>query len=86
MDRGVIVGGGLIAASFLVAMLLNRSAHEDAPPAPVPPPPARICDTAPLAAAETPREPGVAETECEPPTAVTTAGSGVPVAAPATNP
>jgi hypothetical protein len=32
MDRGVIVGGGLIAASFLVAMLLNRSAHEEAHP------------------------------------------------------
>jgi hypothetical protein len=33
MDRGVIVGGGLIAASFLVAVLLNRSANEEAPPA-----------------------------------------------------
>jgi hypothetical protein len=32
MDRGVIVGGGLIAASFLVAVLLNRSAHNEAPP------------------------------------------------------
>jgi hypothetical protein len=43
MDRGVIVGGGLIAASFLVAVLLNRSANNEAPPAearrelPVPP-------------------------------------------------
>jgi hypothetical protein len=33
MDRGVIVGGGLIAASFLVAVLLNRSANDEAPPA-----------------------------------------------------
>jgi hypothetical protein len=33
MDRGVIVGGGLIAASFLVAVLLNRSANNEAPPA-----------------------------------------------------
>jgi hypothetical protein len=36
MDRGVIVGGGLIAASFLVAVLLNRSANDEAPPAEVP--------------------------------------------------
>jgi hypothetical protein len=41
------VGGGLIAASFLVAVLLNRSAHEDDAPA-VREPPARICaDSAP---------------------------------------
>ena len=33
MDRGVIVGGGLIAASFLVAVLLNRSANNEASPA-----------------------------------------------------
>ncbi len=33
MDRGVIVGGGLIAASFLVAVLLNRSANNEAAPA-----------------------------------------------------
>ncbi len=36
MDRGVIVGGGLIAASFLVAVLLNRSANNEVPPAEVP--------------------------------------------------
>jgi hypothetical protein len=42
MDRGVIVGGGLIAASFLVAVLLNRSAHEEDAPAERKPP-ARIC-------------------------------------------
>ncbi|HKU13936.1 MAG TPA: hypothetical protein VJQ52_06045 [Steroidobacteraceae bacterium] len=41
MDRGVIVGGGLIAASFLVAVLLNSSEREEpvpvkaAAPAPV---------------------------------------------------
>jgi hypothetical protein len=33
MDRGVIVGGGLIAASFLVAVMLNRSANNEVPPA-----------------------------------------------------
>lgn len=44
MDRGVIVGGSLIAASFLVAVLLNRSAHEEAVPAEVPrKPPAHAC-------------------------------------------
>jgi hypothetical protein len=42
MDRGVIVGGGLIAASFLVAILLNRSAHEEDAPVERKPP-ARIC-------------------------------------------
>ena len=41
MDRGVIVGGGLIAASFLVAILLNRSAHEERVPEREPP--ARAC-------------------------------------------
>jgi hypothetical protein len=45
MDRGVIVGGGLIAASFLVAVLLNRSAHEEGAPAEVPrKPPAHVCE------------------------------------------
>jgi hypothetical protein len=33
MDRGVVVGGGLIAASFLVAIMLNRSANDEVPPA-----------------------------------------------------
>ena len=42
MDRGVIVGGGLIAASFLVAVLLNRSAHEENAPAEREAP-ARLC-------------------------------------------
>jgi hypothetical protein len=42
MDRGVIVGGGLIAASFLVAVLLNRSAHEENAPSERKPP-ARLC-------------------------------------------
>jgi hypothetical protein len=36
MDRGVVVGGGLIAASFLVAVLLNRSANNEAAPAQAP--------------------------------------------------
>jgi hypothetical protein len=36
------VGGGLIAASFLVAVLLNRSAHEESAPV-VRDPPAHAC-------------------------------------------
>lgn len=47
MDRGVIVGGGLIAASFLVAALLNRSAHEEGAPAEAPRnPPVHVCKDA----------------------------------------
>jgi hypothetical protein len=46
MDRGVIVGGGLIAASFLVAVLLNRSAREEAVPV-EPEPPADVCEDPP---------------------------------------
>jgi hypothetical protein len=45
MERGVIVGGGLMAASFLVAVLLNRSAREETPPMKaLPQPPARVCE------------------------------------------
>lgn len=36
------MGGGLIAASFLVAVLLNRSAHEEGAPAEREPP-VRAC-------------------------------------------
>ena len=44
MDRGVIVGGSLMAASFLVAVVLNRSAHQEtAPVEAVRQPPARAC-------------------------------------------
>jgi hypothetical protein len=44
MERGVIVGGGLIAASFLVAVMLNRSAHQEIVPVEaVRPPPVRAC-------------------------------------------
>lgn len=47
MDRGVIVGGGLIAASFLVAVLLNRSAHEEGAAAEAPrKPPVHLCKDA----------------------------------------
>jgi hypothetical protein len=53
MDRGVIVGGGLIAASFLVAVLLNRSAREEnALPEAVRSPPAPVCED------PSPRTPG----------------------------
>jgi hypothetical protein len=39
-----MVGGGLIAASFLAAVLLNRSAHQEIVPVEaVPPQPARAC-------------------------------------------
>ena len=49
------MGGGLIAASFLVAILLNRSAREEAAPAElVPEPPAQVCDDP----AHVPRIPG----------------------------
>ena len=62
MDRGVIVGGGLIAASFLVAVLLNRSAHDEAPPAKVPrEPPTLACEQA---------EPGTPRVVSLPPDAV----------------
>jgi hypothetical protein len=47
MERGVIVGGGLITASFLVAILLNRSAREEAPPIKAVEPPARVCEETP---------------------------------------
>jgi hypothetical protein len=47
MDRGVIVGGGLIAASFLVAVLLNRSAREEDAPAERKPPAPICADTGP---------------------------------------
>jgi hypothetical protein len=43
MERGVIVGGGLIAASFLVAVLLNRSAHQEIVPVEAVRPPVRAC-------------------------------------------
>lgn len=32
MDRGVFIGGGLICASFLLAVLLNDSARDTARP------------------------------------------------------
>jgi hypothetical protein len=47
MDRGVIVGGGLIAASFLVAVLLNRSAHEESAPVEREPPAHACADAGP---------------------------------------
>lgn len=34
MERGVVVGGLMICGSFLLAVLLNRSAMEELPPAP----------------------------------------------------
>jgi hypothetical protein len=43
MNRGVIVGGGLIAASFLVAITLNRSAHEESTAPQAVRPAARVC-------------------------------------------
>ena len=49
------MGGGLIAASFLVAVLLNRSAHEEAVPAEREPP-VDVCDDV----AQSPLRPGLA--------------------------
>ena len=40
------MGGGLIAASFLVAVLLNRSAREEVAPV-EPEPPADVCEDPP---------------------------------------
>ena len=67
MDRGVIVGGGLIAASFLVAILLNRSAREEALPAQTAPePPARICEDSARPPAVPGETPEVAAEGCKP--------------------
>jgi len=41
------VGGGLIAASFLVAVLLNRSAHEESAPVEREPPAHACADAGP---------------------------------------
>lgn len=46
MDRGVFIGGGLICASFLLAVLLNESARE----APRMPEPAKTTRADPAAA------------------------------------
>ena len=62
MDRGVIVGGGLIAASFVVAVLLNRSAHEEPTPAERELP-ADVCDEVP--GQRTPGPGGLADTLTE---------------------
>jgi len=58
------VGGGLIAASFLVAVLLNRSAHEERAPVERQPP-AHVCaDAGPRPTASGPL-PDSAAGECE---------------------
>jgi hypothetical protein len=65
MDRGVVVGGGLIAASFLVAVLLNRSANNEVPPVKAPhdvPAPCEQVVKSPPAAAGLPDP---AREECE---------------------
>ncbi len=69
MDRGVIVGGGLIAASFLVAVLLNRSAHEEGAPVEAPrKPPAHVCADAeqhpPTPGSNPGSNPAAAEEDC----------------------
>jgi hypothetical protein len=67
MDRGVIVGGGLIAASFLVAVLLNRSAHQEVAPvtAPRQPPTTRACDDPEQRATGSITQPDNAHEDCE---------------------
>jgi hypothetical protein len=72
MDRGVIVGGVLIAASFLGAMLLNRSANEEAGPAvvaPPPPPLAQGCDRDLSANNRLPASQEVVDVACDSPAA-----------------
>jgi hypothetical protein len=64
MDRGVIVGGGLIAASFLVAVLLNRSAHEERAPV-EPARPAHACAEAGPRPPGADRPPDSTSGECE---------------------
>jgi len=64
MDRGVIVGGGLIAASFLVAVLLNRSAHEERAPVEHEPPTHACAAAVPRPAGAGPL-PDSASGECE---------------------
>jgi len=63
------VGGGLIAASFLVAVLLNRSAHEETAPAERESPP-RLCadpgDSPPRRGALTDRAPAKCERPPDP--------------------
>jgi hypothetical protein len=58
------VGGGLIAASFLVAVLLIRSAHEESAPAERQPP-ARVCADAGPRRADSSPLPDSAGGECE---------------------
>jgi len=58
------VGGGLIAASFLVAVLLNRSAHEESAPV-VRDPPAHACADAGPRPTRTGPLPDSAGGECE---------------------
>ena len=72
MDRGVIVGGSLIAASFLVAIVLNRSAHEEThPPQAAPEPPARVCEDTPRDPPSPGTTPEVAPEGCKPSAAAT---------------
>lgn len=60
------MGGGLIAASFLVAVLLNRSAREEAAPAePAPEPPAQVCDDPAQGPSIPGRTPDRAADECK---------------------
>jgi hypothetical protein len=67
MDRGVIVGGGLIAASFLVAVLLNRSANNEAPPAKAPELPVPACEHVVKDPPGVPGLPDPAREDCERP-------------------
>ena len=74
MDRGVIVGGGLIAASFLVAILLNRSAQEEAhAPQAAPELPARVCEESPRDPVSPGTAPDGVREGCKPSSAVTAA-------------
>lgn len=67
MDRGIIVGGGLIAASFLVAVLLNRSAHEEAAPTVIHPAPpvSQVCESTRLQTAQPLKSGGIPDDACD---------------------
>ncbi len=66
------MGGSLIAASFLVAILLNRSAQEEAhPPQAAPEPPAQVCEDSPRDPSNPGTTPDAAPEGCKPSTAAT---------------
>ena len=64
MERGVIVGGLLISASFLLAVLINQAAHK---PSTVEVPSQPLVQPEPLAKEKTGDSPGKADDGCRDP-------------------